>query len=75
MTQVREIRETWSPKLNDLIKTLKDGGPSNEELTLMSIIAIMDETMRELSRTQYHAPIFQTYNEIEAYIESEGVGH
>lgn len=72
----KEIRETWSEELNGLIDTLKEGGPSEEELCLMGVIAIMDETFRAFANCPGHQDaVFQTYFEIEEYLRQEGVGH
>lgn len=77
MAQPKEITETWSPELNELITTLKDGGPSQEEFVLMGIIAIMDETLREISCRvpQCADAVYGTYYEVEEYILTGENGH
>jgi len=59
--------------MNSLCKTLIEGGPSEEEITLLCVLSIMDETMRVLAETPaYGKAVMHTYNEIEEYLDKEG---
>lgn len=67
------IEKYWTPNLNQLCKVLLEGGPSQEEIALLSVLAIMDETMRLVAQTpEYGEAVMQTYNEIEQYLSKEG---
>lgn len=68
------IEKFWTPNLNQLCKVIIDGGPTEEEISLLCVLAIMDETMRNLAMTPgpYSQSVMQTYHEVELYLRKEG---
>jgi len=74
MQQVTIIEKFYTPNLNVLCKELINSNPSNDEITLLSVLAIMDETLREFAEKEgvYKFGALQTYNEIEQYLKGEG---
>lgn len=73
--RVLYIRDKLStPTMNAMCKKLLAEGPTEEETTLLCVIAILDETMYDISRTNtsFGAACMQTYAEIEQYLKQEG---
>ena len=71
MKETAPSRRGYSPNLNSFMEMLIDGGPSHEELKLMGVLTIMDETLANLAQdynSEYRLTALQTYKEIEDYI-------
>ena len=72
---MKVIEETWSEELNKLIAFIKRNGATQEELTLLSVISIIDEGMRELStHKDVGVRVYQIYFDIEEYLKQEDGG-
>ena len=68
---MRIVDKFFTPLLNSFINMMVDQGPSTEELKLMGVLSIMDETLRALAEdteSEYQCAALQTYSEIEKYV-------
>jgi len=66
----------FSAELEELKDLLQQAGPTPEELCLLSIISLMDEALQDLSRDKFGRPrINMLYEDIDHYIQTEGLGH
>lgn len=74
INEVSIIEKYYTPNLNVLCKDLIESEPSDKEITLLCVLAIMDETMREFAEKEgfYKFSALQTYKEIEEYLKGEG---
>lgn len=70
----------YTPNLNEFVKALINDGPDLDQQTLMTVLAIMDETLqdiiisREANENIVNA-ILAMYKVIEEYFELENEGH
>lgn len=63
-------------ELQDFASVIVSSGVTKEELSLMSVMALMDDTLRLfLAHPEYGDVIRHTYEEIKQYLALEGVGH
>jgi len=66
------IDKFFTPRLNTMCKTMIMEGPTEDEITLLTVLAIMDELLREITNTEYRGAAMQAYKEVEIYLDKEG---
>lgn len=70
----------YTPKLNDFVQTLIADGPDLDAQTLMTVLAIMDETLQDIMQYENTDDsiiecILSMYEIIENYFEMDNEGH
>jgi hypothetical protein len=66
----------YTPQLNQLVGLIVDAGPSADEMTLLSVLAIMDESLQLVMRnadSNTSDAILAMYSEIEHYLDMDRV--
>lgn len=63
-----------SEELNGLVKMLMESGATPEELSILSIMTMMDDTLQAFREDEKYAPLVKdTYATIDQYISQRGL--
>ena len=72
---MRITEKAYTPEMNKLISKVVGSGPSEDELIMLSVLAMFDETMQALAHADQELAgvVLELYQEIELYLRSQGV--